>query len=311
MSHLILSTLSFVTTTRVGNSTITDNTQQHSTGLGMAMLASVITAITSLVGVILMSPIRKRIGATQANAFASGTLMSVGAMMLVPESVHLYDSESNLEFGWMVLFGFLLSILIELGVTIRKERKFRRCPEDCCQPPAAPELVPSDRFSDFSRVQPLAWGVLLGDSFHNFADGCLIGVAFRICEDSAIGWSVVVGSVLHELAQEISDYFLLVGEGNMNTRQALGCNFLSSLTCVIGTVVTYQTQPSNTTLASILAIGSGVYFYLATVPVWNRILALTSSRQILVHILCFVSGCGVITAIVANHTHCDTDDHDH
>ena len=285
---------------------------------GVAIGASVATACSTLVAISVVAPaLQSRISMTKASAFASGSLLSVATLLLMPEAVHLFGEFETQAFGWMVVLGFLLSIAAELAAMARRERKFRTCDEECCS--GATEAAPAPTALELraqgarggggclASARPLAWGILIGDSFHNVTDGFMIGVAFKFC-GAATGWTVVLSAVLHEIAQELSDYILLVGEGGLTARQALACNAASSLTCVIGTAITYAVEPSNRVMGSFLAFGSGVYLYIATVPIWGRVMAMEKSRVILAHLACFLAGAGSISLALMGHMHCELSD---
>ena len=47
-----------------------------------------------------------------------------------------------------------------------------------------------------------AFAICLGDFFHNFTDGVMIGTAFKLCSP-AMAWGMVAASVGHEVAQEV------------------------------------------------------------------------------------------------------------
>ncbi len=63
-----------------------------------------------------------------------------------------------------------------------------------------------------AKHRALAANVLIGDLFHNFFDGVVIALAFRMC-GSGMGWVVTGTAVLHELPQEMSDFIILVEAG--------------------------------------------------------------------------------------------------
>jgi zinc and cadmium transporter len=73
--------------------------------------------------------------------------------------------------------------------------------------------------------------VLISDAFHNVGDGVLLVATFAV--SIPVGLTAAVGIVLHELVQEISEFFVLKGSG-YSTREALGFNLLSSGTILIG-----------------------------------------------------------------------------
>ena len=54
---------------------------------------------------------------------------------------------------------------------------------------------------------------------------------------SSLGWSVAGASVAHEIAAEISEFWMLINPemGKLWWPQALALNFLSSVSCIVGT----------------------------------------------------------------------------
>lgn len=73
--------------------------------------------------------------------------------------------------------------------------------------------------------------VLISDAFHNIGDGVLLVATFAI--SVPVGFAAAIGIILHELVQEISEFFVLKSSG-YSTREALLFNFLSSSTILIG-----------------------------------------------------------------------------
>jgi len=72
---------------------------------------------------------------------------------------------------------------------------------------------------------------MLGDFFHNFADGLFIGNAFLLCNRS-LAWTVTATTIFHELAQELADYCLLVNHVGLEPLIALALNFAGCLSWV-------------------------------------------------------------------------------
>ena len=104
--------------------------------------------------------------------------------------------------------------------------------------------------------------VVVGDFFHNFVDGIIIGSAFKSCSTAA-GWTVTAGTIYHELSQEIADFLVLVTTGKMRFGQAILANFISSLGCIIGTVVINATDRSSPWVGGLMCFGGGIYVFLA------------------------------------------------
>ncbi|CAD5115841.1 DgyrCDS4778 [Dimorphilus gyrociliatus] len=84
------------------------------------------------------------------------------------------------------------------------------------------------------QIKPVAWMVLFGDGLHNFCDGIAIGTAFSISISG--GMSTAIAVFCHELPHEFGDFAVLLRAG-MSVKQALGYNFLSSVTSFIGMVI--------------------------------------------------------------------------
>jgi zinc and cadmium transporter len=103
--------------------------------------------------------------------------------------------------------------------------------------------------------------VLLGDGVHNFADGVVIAVAFSISTE--LGIATTIGIALHEIPQEIAEFYILRRAGYTKTK-ALVLNLLSALTVVLGALLTNFFMDSFASLAGILVgIAAGNLIYIA------------------------------------------------
>ena len=78
--------------------------------------------------------------------------------------------------------------------------------------------------------------VLISDAVHNVTDGFLIVPAFLV--DWKIGIAATLGVFLHEIVQEISEFFVLKEAGYSN-RKALTLNFAVSSTLLIGIALAF------------------------------------------------------------------------
>merc|ERR1711865_331486 len=98
---------------------------------------------------------------------------------------------------------------------------------------------------------------------HNLCDGFFIGAAFKGC-GSTFGWTVAVGTIAHELAQELADYVVLTGETcKLRPVIALALNFLSGTSVLLGAVIVLAADVSNGDIGLLLAFGGGVYLNIA------------------------------------------------
>lgn len=103
--------------------------------------------------------------------------------------------------------------------------------------------------------------ILIGDAFHNFVDGLVITAAFLTSIPIGIATSLAV--IAHEIPQEVGDFAILLHSGYKKVR-ALVLNFLSSLTTLLGAVVTYYLLAETRQLVPyILAISAASFIYIA------------------------------------------------
>lgn len=96
--------------------------------------------------------------------------------------------------------------------------------------------------------------VLLSDAFHNIGDGLLLVAAFAV--DVWVGFAAAIGIVLHELVQEISEFFILKEAGYSNA-QALTRNFMTSATILIGIAVATFLASAETIAILFAGIAAG------------------------------------------------------
>lgn len=95
--------------------------------------------------------------------------------------------------------------------------------------------------------------VMATDALHNIGDGILLVGAFAA--DVWIGVAATVGVLLHEMVQEISEYFVLRESGLTNS-QALTRNFFVSSTILIGFIfAAFVSGPFAAILAGLAAGG--------------------------------------------------------
>jgi len=73
--------------------------------------------------------------------------------------------------------------------------------------------------------------ILIADGIHNVGDGVLLVASYAV--SVPIGIAATIGIVVHELVQEVSEYFVL-RESGLSSRQALIRNLLSASTIFVG-----------------------------------------------------------------------------
>lgn len=100
--------------------------------------------------------------------------------------------------------------------------------------------------------------LIIGDSFHNIADGVIIVVAFAA--SPALGIAATVSIVIHEVLQEISEFFVLRRAG-YSVKKALAINFAVSSTILIGVGLGYFALASHELEVILLAVSAGFFMH--------------------------------------------------
>jgi zinc transporter ZupT len=146
---------------------------------------------------------------------------------------------------------------------------------------------------------------LIGDFFHNFTDGVLLGTAFSICHRE-LAITISVATIYHELAQEVADFFLLTKHCNLRVSTALFLNFIGGLSIMLGAVLVLAFDITEGATGCILAVGAGVYVYVAAAECLPRAKASqTKVADKVISLVSFVVGVVPIGLVLLNHGHCE------
>lgn len=213
------------------------------------ILFSLVGGVLSVVAasVFLVVPERYRIGLLpHFVSFAIGALLGAAFLGLIP---HALAGEHGIEFhklGLTVLLGILGFFVMEKMVL------WRHCHEDACEAHAPAEQ------NHHSAAGTL---VLIGDGIHNLVDGVLIAAAFLT--DIHLGIISSLAVAAHEIPQEVGDFAILLHSGYSRAR-ALLFNVLSSLTTIIGALITYYSlHDAQAAVPYFLAIAASSFIYIA------------------------------------------------
>eukprot|EP00971_Amphidinium_carterae_P264322 5243318-Amphidinium_carterae.2 len=98
--------------------------------------------------------------------------------------------------------------------------------------------------------------VLVGDLMHNLVDGMSIGIAASLCSKSFV-WTLALTTIAHEAPQEVADFSIFISKAGMKWWEAVLANFSSSLSTVIGAMLTYDAEVTSKTQGVLLAFGAG------------------------------------------------------
>ncbi len=167
--------------------------------------------------------------------YAIGTLLGAAFFGMIPHALQHLPSTSVLA---AILLGVILFYVLE------KFALWRHCHEQPCDV--------------HTRAGTM---ILIGDSLHNFVDGVAIAAAFAGSVPLGVATSVAI--IAHEVPQEVGDFAILLESGYSRSR-ALWFNTLSSLTALIGAVLTYFLLPvMQTSVPYLLSVSAASFIYIA------------------------------------------------
>ena len=103
--------------------------------------------------------------------------------------------------------------------------------------------------------------VLVGDAFHNFVDGAVIGAA--VLTSIPLGISTAFAVAAHEIPQEVGDFAILLHAGYSRTR-ALLLNAISAAASAVGAVAAFiAVDMVPRLLPYFLALAAASFLYVA------------------------------------------------
>lgn len=156
---------------------------------------------------------------------------------------------------------------------------------------------------DHSHSRPDARRMLIGDSIHNMGDGIVLITAFTF--DFQVGIATTIAVLIHEAAQEISEFFVLRAAG-YSIKEALVQNALVAGTIFIGMVVGAFLSGTDTITGIILAIAAGAFaFIIAEDLIPHSIQQANQSRSPFLHVGAALVGVAAMVGVglITPHSH--------
>ena len=174
-------------------------------------LASVfIVSLVSLLGIITLSikvdKLKKVL--IYLVSFSAGALFGGAFLHLLPE---VMETGFNFKIPALILSGIVLFFALEKII----------CWHHC--------HIPDSK----NHIHSFAIMNLIGDGFHNFLDGLIIGASYLINIPTGIATTLAVA--LHEIPQEIGDFGVLI-HGGFSKAKALMLNFISATISILGAI---------------------------------------------------------------------------
>jgi zinc transporter ZupT len=142
-----------------------------------------------------------------------------------------------------------------------------------------------------------AWKVLLSDGVHNTGDGILLVPVFLI--DIQLGIVAAIGIFIHELVQEVAEFFVLKRAG-YSTLQALQRNFIVSSTILIGVVAGSLLLIAESLVSPLIGFAAGGFIHIVLVDLLPLTIKEARERKKYIEFLvAFLFGIGLIFSVNA------------
>ncbi len=251
------------------------------------MLVTIIAVTTAIGGVSLVSallisrlnPMHSAL--TALVSLASGSLLATAFLDLVPEAVE-HGQEAGL--GMKTIFGVMLASIVAFFL-LERTLHWHHC--RCEENETVEHSHPKKHLVTIN---------LMGDALHNLIDGFLIASSFMI--NPALGITVSLAVLLHEIPQELSDFSILLYAGLSKTK-AIIYNVAVSLTAVLGGIIFYFFSASaEIAIPFMTAFAAGNFIYLATADLIPELQHERNPRHVITHTLWLLAGVIIMVAVM-------------
>lgn len=209
-----------------------------------AIIAATGVALASLIGAFVFGGHKGLVGVERFVIPVSvGVFLSLVLFELIPETL-----AASPEWGGVAVAVGFISFYVLAQVL---HKRFHALGADDCDRKSAAVLL------------------LIGDAFHNLADGIILGGAFLI--DPTVGVATAIGLALHEIPQEIVEFGIFIRAGYTRMQAALR-NLLSASSIIVGTVLTMLVAKNGGEWVWVLTgIAAGNLLFLAASDLLPRI----------------------------------------
>ena len=293
-----------------------DDEESSSTNrIGEVIVASLVTALPTLLGIALVATACSRQSTTfkqvlhYTNSLASGILLAAALFLFLPEAQHMLavgktEAEAAAAWGSTAIAGWLVGAICHLAGDVVK----KKCSGDAVEPVEENSVEEKEGESPPKRMMwVLGIPVFTGDFFCNLADGFVLGTAFRACSPS-FAWKICGIIIAHELPQEVADIYTLVFKAGFKWWQATLLNFVCGCAALLGAIIAYYANIPYEAEGAVLALAGGVFLYVALTELAPSVHHnLQSSWPFLTAaatIFIFMVGAASIGLILLDHEHC-------
>jgi zinc and cadmium transporter len=217
---------------------------------------------------------------------AAGLLLATAITRLLPEAFH---SESDpFALGWVILAGILGFFLLEKLALIHHTHHHEG------------DHHLHHHGHDAHEAGRGGVPILVGDAFHNFADGVVIASAFLV--STYLGFITTLAVIAHEIPSEVGDFMILLNAGFTRGR-AFAFNMLSGMSAVVGGVVGYFVLDTmQGLLPYALAVAAASFIYIALSDLLPEMMRRSSLAKSLPEVALILLGV-LVAALISSGLH--------
>ncbi|WP_223851300.1 ZIP family metal transporter [Cupriavidus pauculus] len=245
------------------------------------LLAALISGVGSILGAALLSlTVASRV-VERMVSFSVGVLLATALLHSLPEAFES-GADTRALFGTL-LAGLLGFFLLEKLSLLRHSHHHEG------------DGHHHHHGHDREEAGRSGMTILVGDTFHNFADGIVIAAAFLA--DPHIGIVTALAIAAHEIPQEVGDFIVLLNAGFSKAR-AFAFNLLSSLAAVIGGIVGYfLLDQLQAWIPYVLVIASSSFVYIAVSDLMPQMQRRPRWRESAIQVVLVAAGIAAIVFI--------------
>ena len=207
---------------------------------------SLIGGFFSLIGgvILLWKPKFTKEYMTPLLGFGAGAFLAGAFLDILPEAIEMVVDPKPVLIA--VLVGFLGFFILERFLM----RSFH---------------MHSIESGHSEHIESLPYLLALGDAFHNFLDGILIGLASSI--SPSLGLPTALAVAAHEIPQEMGDFAVMIRQG-WSKPVVLGINIAQSLLTIPGVYIGFYMQSIiGGYVPTLLGLAAGIFIYIAATDI--------------------------------------------
>lgn len=216
----------------------------------------------------------------------SAGVLAVVSYGLLTESFELLPAPEAII--WIAVGATVILLISRISPEYHHHHHHDDCQDDC----------------DQQENRPHAFRILVADAVHNISDGIILVPAYLASFE--LGIAVTIGVLIHEMMQEISEFFILKQAG-LSTQQALARNFLASSTILVGVAISIVLTQVAGLEGVLIALSAGAFIAVLFADIIPHSLGTVRGMHLLKHLAFAVVGMvamfGVNSVTADTHVH--------